>query len=172
MAAFAFYPALASQHPERSESRNNRVDPGIRFGLGAAGFPTAHNERSGGVELPTSASLRCRATVEAGKGSNSWRETAQAAQIAGPSAAGLPRLTGKDGRFVLFLLRAWFNREPFLVTPLGLLSAITLTRSASEGRGYPRWRFGLVWPECHPILNQAQLRAYYARRPGFDRPPK
>ena len=54
-------------------------------------------------------------------------------------------------------LAAWFKREPVWVTPLALLLAITLTRSVSEGPGYPRLRFGLVCRECHPVLNHATL---------------
>ena len=40
------------------------------------------------------------------------------------------------------------NREPVRVTHLGLLLVTTPTPSASEGAGYPRWRFALVCPEC------------------------
>ena len=53
--------------------------------------------------------------------------------------------------------RAWFNREPVWVTPLGLREAIILTRSVSEGTSYARLRFGLGCPECHPELNRAAL---------------
>jgi len=42
--------------------------------------------------------------------------------------------------------RAWFIRIEGWLTPFGLLAAITLARSTSEGPGYPRWRFGLVGP--------------------------
>jgi len=50
---------------------------------------------------------------------------------------------------------ARFNRAPVWVTLFGLIPAITLARSASEGLGYTRLRFGLVYPECHPAFNQA-----------------
>ena len=40
------------------------------------------------------------------------------------------------------------------ITPLGLaLVMIAITQSASEGASYPRLRFGLVYQECHPVLN-------------------
>src|SRR4051794_21091502 len=50
---------------------------------------------------------------------------------------------------------AWFNGAPVWVTPFGLLPAITLTRSASEGSGYPRLRIGLVCAGRHSALNHA-----------------
>jgi hypothetical protein len=50
---------------------------------------------------------------------------------------------------------ASFNRAPVWVPPFGLVPAITLARSVSEGNPDPRLRFGLVFPECHPALNRA-----------------
>jgi hypothetical protein len=54
--------------------------------------------------------------------------------------------------------KAWFDRAPVWVTLFGLVPAIILARSVSEGPGYPRLRFGLVCAECHPVLNQAEKK--------------
>ncbi len=50
---------------------------------------------------------------------------------------------------------AWFERAVVWVTLCVLVHAAILARSASEGSGYPRWRFGLVCRRCYPQLNHA-----------------
>ncbi len=50
---------------------------------------------------------------------------------------------------------AWFKRTVVWVTHCVPVPAAILARSASEGSGYPRLRFGLICRGCYPQLNQA-----------------
>ncbi len=55
--------------------------------------------------------------------------------------------------------RAWFKRAVVWVRLCVLGPAAILARSASEGSGYSRLRFGLVCRGCYPRLNQVPSRA-------------
>ncbi len=51
---------------------------------------------------------------------------------------------------------AWFKRAVVWVTLCGPVPAAILARTANEGSGYTRLRFGLVCRGCYPQLNQAR----------------
>ena len=83
------------------------------------------------------------------------RAAAIAPQAGGPETPSAPPSFASAGSFL-----AWFKREPVWVTPLGLLVAITLTRSASEGRftlAGARVSLPGVSPGIEPCLFSRQL---------------
>ncbi len=73
-----------------------------------------------------------------------------------PGAHGMSVAFSRIHRSRVLRARAWFKRAVVWVTLCVLVRVAILARSASEGSGYTRLRFGLVCRRCYPLKNGAR----------------